>query len=89
LCPQKWGLSRVQYEALRLGTPALADESERLKLMAHIDAQVAMLYGIGFEDMQYVLSIFPLVVEEQKQLVLLYLNELQFKTELTCQDGGE
>ena len=48
----------------------VVDEKARMKLRAEIDAIVAHLYGITEEELIHILSTFPIVKEEVKQLTL-------------------
>ena len=40
--------------------PALTDETSRNKLRAKLDARIALLYGLTYEEYQTVFSTFPL-----------------------------
>lgn len=44
------------------------DEAERTDLMAELDAAYFLLYGVGRDDVEYVLSTFPYTQEEQPPL---------------------
>ena len=67
-----------EFETLRNGKKELKEENERIKLMASLDARVAHLYGLSFEDYQIVLSSFPLIDEDYKQRCIYEFRELMF-----------
>ena len=67
------------------GPPFIWDEEERRHLRARLDALYFHLYGLSREDVEYVLSTFPIVRrEDEKQfgkyltrdLILAYMNAL-------------
>ena len=66
----------VEYDELRGDVQAIADPAERSRRMALLDTKVALLYGLSYEEMQHILSTFPLVNNEYKQMVLRTMNEL-------------
>jgi hypothetical protein len=49
---------------------------ERNQLQAELDAMVAKLYGLNAEELNYVLSTFPIVKEEQKRMIREKFKEL-------------
>lgn len=66
------------FEAFRGDVEPLEDESERNKLIAKLDARVAHLYGLTYEEYQSVLDTFPLVDVEQKRRCLRAYNGWTF-----------
>lgn len=66
----------IEFERFRNGTPALEDEDARLRLIARLDAEVAGLYNLSFEDYQTVLDMFPLMDGEAKRLRLFEYKNL-------------
>ncbi|MEA5460307.1 ATP-binding protein [Arcicella sp. LKC2W] len=51
-------------------TSGATDATERNQLRAELDAMVAFTYGISGEELEYILSTFPLVTDVQKALVV-------------------
>ena len=49
---------------------AVTNPEERAQLRAEMDAIVAKLYGMTEEELEYILSTFPIVKEEQKKRVM-------------------
>lgn len=66
------------FESFRNGANQLVGESERSKLMARLNARVAHLYGLSYEEYQVVLATFPLISEEFKQRCMYEYKELLF-----------
>lgn len=66
------------FETFRNGVAPLTDEDARNKLIAKLDARVAHLYGLTYEEYQAVLDTFPLVDDAQKQRCLREFNEWSF-----------
>lgn len=66
------------FEAFRDGVAPLTDEGARNKLIAKLDARVAHLYGLSYEEYQAVLDTFPIVDDAQKQRCLREFNEWSF-----------
>lgn len=66
------------FDAFRDGVAPLTDEDARNKLIAKLDARVAHLYGLTYEEYQAVLDTFPLVDDAQKQRCLREFNEWSF-----------
>lgn len=66
------------FEAFRNGVAPLTDEGARNKLIAKLDARVAHLYGLTYEEYQAVLDTFPIVDDAQKQRCLREFNEWSF-----------
>jgi hypothetical protein len=67
------------------GPPFAWDEEDRLRRRARLDALFFHLYGIGPEDIKYILSTFPIVIREEvekygsfrsEKLILGYYNAL-------------
>ena len=69
------------FDAFRGDVPAITDLELRSKLIAKLDARVAILYGLTYEEYQSVLDTFPLVDEKQKKRCLMAYNEWKFKME--------
>ncbi len=67
------------FETFRGGVAALDDEESRNKLIARIDARVAHLYGLTYEEYQSVLDSFPLVDADQKKRCLNAYNDWTFE----------
>lgn len=67
------------FDAFRGDIAALEDEDTRNKLIAKIDARIAHLYGLTYEEYQSVLDSFPLVDEEQKKRCLAAYNDWTFE----------
>ena len=67
-----------EFEAFRGEVPALTDKEARTKLMAKLDARVAVLYNLTYEEYQAVLETFPLVDEQYKKRCLLAYNDWSF-----------
>jgi len=67
-----------EFEAFRGEVPALTDSVARNKLIAKLDARVAHLYGLTYEEYQAVLETFPLVDEQQKKRCLIAYNDWKF-----------
>ncbi len=67
------------FDAFRGGTAAISHEDARNKLIAKIDARVAHLYGLTYEEYQSVLDSFPLVDAEQKKRCLNAFNDWTFE----------
>jgi hypothetical protein len=57
--------SKANYQ-----THGASGESERIKLRAEIDAEVAQIYNLTEEEFAHILSTFPLVPQEVKTLTL-------------------
>lgn len=70
--------SGLEFEKFRNGVEALTDERQRLDLRAKLDAEVARLYLLNFEQYQSVLNSFPLVDPKYKQRCLMEYKEIQF-----------
>lgn len=66
------------FDAFRDDVAPLTDEDARNKLIAKLDARVAHLYGLTYEEYQAVLDTFPLVDDAQKQRCLREFNEWSF-----------
>lgn len=64
------------FENFRMGIPSINDEDERIKLMAKLDAEVAKLYNLTFEEYQVILSTFPLIEDDYKKRCLYEFKEL-------------
>lgn len=67
-----------EFEAFRGEVPALTDSVARNKLIAKLDARVAHLYELSYEEYQAVLETFPLVDEQQKKRCLIAYNDWKF-----------
>ena len=67
-----------EYEAFRGEVPALTDKEARTKLIAKLDARVAIMYDLSYEEYQAVLETFPLVDEQFKKRCLLAFNDWKF-----------
>lgn len=66
------------FDTFRNGVAPLTDEDARNKLIAKLDARVAHLYGLTYEEYQAVLDTFPIVDDAQKQRCLREFNEWSF-----------
>lgn len=66
------------FDAFRDDVAPLTDEDARNKLIAKLDARVAHLYGLTYEEYQAVLDTFPIVDDAQKQRCLREFNEWSF-----------
>ena len=64
------------FENFRTGIPSISDEDKRIKLMAKLDAEVAKLYNLTFEEYQVILSTFPLIEDDYKKRCLYEFKEL-------------
>lgn len=53
-----------------------ADSEKRLELRAYLDAKIGLLYNMSYEDMQHIMTNFPLVDENYKEDVLRKYREL-------------
>ncbi len=49
---------------------AATEETERNKLRAELDGIIAHIYGLNQDELEYILSTFPIVAASQKQMVL-------------------
>lgn len=67
------------FDAFRDGIAAIDDEDARNKLIARLDARVAHLYELTYEEYQSVLETFPLVEEGQKKRCLNAYNDWTFE----------
>ena len=67
-----------EMNEFRADVPALTDPIKRDQLIAKLDARVAYLYGLTYEEYQEVLSTFPLIEDVQKQRCLRAFNEISF-----------
>ena len=67
-----------EFEVFRGDIPAISDADARFKLMAKLDSRVAIMYGLTYEDYQFVLNQFPLVDEQYKKRCLMAYNEWKF-----------
>ena len=67
------------FEAFRCGAQSLTDPTARQKLIAKLDARVALLYGFTFEEYQAILDTFPLVDATQRDRCLRYYKEWTFE----------
>ena len=67
-----------EFEVFRGNIPSISDADARFKLMAKLDARVAIMYGLTYEDYQFVLNQFPLVDEQYKKRCLMAYNEWKF-----------
>lgn len=67
------------FEAFRGDVVQLDDADKRDRLIARIDARVAHLYGLAYEDYQAVLDSFPLVEAGFKKRCLLAYNDWTFE----------
>lgn len=67
-----------EFEAFRGEVAALTDEEARTKLIAKLDARVAIMYDLSYEEYQAVLETFPLVDEQFKKRCLLAFNDWKF-----------
>ena len=67
-----------EFEAFRGEVAALTDEEARTKLIAKLDARVAIMYDLTYEEYQAVLETFPLVDEQFKKRCLLAFNDWKF-----------
>ena len=67
-----------EFDVFRGDIPVLTDETARNKLIAKLDARVAIMYGLTYEEYQSVLETFPLVKEQQKKRCLMAFNEWKF-----------
>lgn len=70
--------SGEDFDAFRGDVPAITDLELRSKLIAKLDARVAILYGLTYEEYQSVLDTFPLVDEQYKKRCLMAYNEWKF-----------
>lgn len=68
----------MEFEALREDAQELTDVAARNKLIAKLDARVAMMYELSYEEYQAVLDTFPLVDAQQKKCCLLAYNDWKF-----------
>ena len=68
-----------EFDEFRGDVPALTDEVARNKLIAKLDARVATMYNLTYEEYQFVLSTFPLVDENYKKRCLNAYNEWKFE----------
>lgn len=66
------------FEVFRGDVSAITDLEVRSKLIAKLDARVAILYGLTYEEYQSVLETFPLVDERQKKRCLMAYNDWKF-----------
>ena len=66
------------FDSFRNGVQQIADQEERGKLIAKLDAGVAHLYKLTYEEYQSVLSTFPLVDEKQRKRCLQCYNDWTF-----------
>lgn len=71
--------SGEDFGAFRGDVAQLDGVEQRLKLIAKIDARVAHLYELTYEEYQAVLGSFPLVSQEQIQRCLRAYNEWTFE----------
>ena len=67
------------FEAFRGEVEQIDDADKRIRLITRIDARVAHLYGLSYEDYQAVLDSFPLVETEFKKRCLLAYNDWTFE----------
>lgn len=67
------------FDTFRGDIAVLDDEDARNKLITRIDARVAHLYGLTYEEYQSVLDSFPLVDAEQKKRCLNAFNDWTFE----------
>ena len=67
------------FDSFRGGVEPISDEQQRSKLIARIDARVAHLYGLTYEDYQSVINSFPLVDAEHKKRCLNAYNDWTFE----------
>lgn len=67
------------FEAFRGNVEQLDDPDKRNRLRAKLDARVAHLYGLSYEDYQAVLDSFPLVDSGFKKRCLLSYNDWTFE----------
>lgn len=65
-------------EDFRNGVEEIIEDSERQKLQARLDAEVAHLYGLTYEEYQLILSGFTLVDESYKKECLRWFNKLNY-----------
>ncbi len=68
----------MEFDALRGEVQELTDVEARNKLIARLDARVAIMYDLSYEEYQAVLDTFPLVDEKQKKRCLLAYNDWKF-----------
>ena len=68
----------MAFEAFRQDVSEIIDAAERSKLIAKLDARVAIMYGLSYEEYQAVLDTFPLVDAQQKKRCLLEYNNWKF-----------
>jgi acetolactate synthase small subunit len=69
----------TEYDTLKKElqiTKSVTNLQEREKLLAQINAYVAKIYDISKEELEYILSTFPIVQEEIKSKVLEEFNKL-------------
>ena len=67
-----------EYDAFRGEIPPLMDPAAREKLIAKLDARVAIFYGLTYEEYQTVLDTFPLVDDDKKKRCLLAYKDWMF-----------
>lgn len=70
--------SGPDFEKFRNGVDELLEAGERRDLQARLDAEVAHLYLLTYEQYQSVLDSFPLVDADYKKRCLLEFKEIQF-----------
>ncbi len=67
-----------EFEQFRNGVSQIDGQDERNRKMARLDAKVAHLYGLSYEEYQVILDSFPLVNEEYKRRCIFEFKELMF-----------
>lgn len=68
----------MEFDALRQDVQEVTDVEARNSLIAKLDARVAIMYNLSYEEYQAVLDTFPLVDEQQKKRCLLAYNDWKF-----------
>lgn len=67
------------FESFRDGIEQLDDDGSRDKLIAKIDAKVARMYNLSYEEYQAVLDTFPLIGDAFKKRCLMSYNDWLFE----------
>lgn len=67
------------FEKFRGGVSQIDGPGERAKLIARLDARVALAYELSYEDYQTVLGAFPLIDDAQKNRCLNAYKEWSFE----------
>ena len=61
----------------------VTDEAERNRLRAELDGMIANIYGLTYEEFEYILSTFPLVPQAQKDATLEMFREFHSRNNET------